>query len=670
MSKESPFAEMERLNKEIIHHAHLYFVKDNPTIPNHVYDSMVKRFDELKEMHPEFKDMFEIQNKPVPIHEPTGSGLIVISHNIPMLGLRKAINKTQFDEFTEKFKDDEFYDEYKLDGLALELSYVKRNQKELELVAITTRGDGLDGEDVTHALPLFRNIPKVLRAIKEAPDKLDVRGEAFMSIPDFEIYNEIAIKKKSTPRNAAAGFIRALEKNMDVNAINLLDFNIYWSSSHFDVTTYSDLRHKWILLGFHVAPQATIKDVEDDRALRNIPVDGIVRKINSLTRWIELGVTSKSPNYAIAYKFPNEEIESAPVSIDWQVGKTGRVTPCVNYTPVKIGGVICDRASLDNVYQFLGLGLRKDSVIIISRNGDVIPRLHKVVSHGEGPLFEVPTECPACSSFLETRKSKNSAELVCNNVVGCPGQLLMRCVALTGKRCLDIEDLGPVKLGQLIDAGVIESTSDVLWLLKEKHVGEKIYNRIQASLHQPWHIVIKALGLPGIDLTRAKKLANALPESIINGEVVTVEPGVRRVTGQTEVLSFLSKPENIMAIPGFSSGLALPIAVMLRDEEAYDNARDILRILHATVEDTTDLLIKGVVTGSLGQPREELIEFFAGHGIELVDNLTKDCQFLLKGERPSKSKILKATELTIPMVNGVDGSSIEMIIQTIKGEVQ
>jgi len=670
MTKESPFAEMERLNKEIIHHAHLYFVKDSPSIPNHVYDDMVKRFDELKELHPEFNDMFDIQNKPVPIHEPTGSGLIVISHDTPMLGLRKAINKEQFDDFTEKFKDDEFYDEYKLDGIALQLSYIKRNTTELGLVAMTTRGDGLDGEDVTHALPLFRTIPTILRAIKDAPDKLEVRGEAYMTIPDFEIYNEVAIKKKTTPRNAAAGFIRALEQNMDVNAIRMLDFAIYWSDTNFGVKTYSDLRHKWSLLGFQTAPEATIKDVEENRTMRSIPVDGIVRKINSLARWAELGLTSKYPNSAIAYKFPNEEVESVPETIDWQVGKTGRVTPCVNYKPVKIGGVVCDRASLDNVYQFLSLGLRTDSVIVISRNGDVIPRLHKVLSHGKGKLFEVPTECPDCGSVLETRKSKNSAELICSNISGCAGQLLMRCVALTGKRCLNIEDLGPVKLAQLIDCDVIKNTSDVLWLLKEKHVGEKIYNRIQEALRQPWHIVIKALGLPGIDLTRAKKLANALPESIINGEVVTVEPGIRRVTGQTEVLSFLSKPENIMAIPGFSSGLALPIAVMLRNEEAYDNARDILRILHAVVEDSADLLIKGVVTGSLGQAREELIDFFASHGIELVDNLTKDCQFLLKGERPSKSKILKATELAIPMVNGVDGSSIEKIIQTIKGEVQ
>lgn len=670
MTTESPFAELERLNKEILHHAHLYFNKDKPSIPNHVYDDLVIRFNELREQHPEFDDMFEIQNKPVPIHEPTGVGLEVVKFTNPMLSLRKAVNKEQFTAFSEKFVDDEFFDEYKLDGLALELVYSKLNDKELELVSMTTRGDGEEGEDVTHSLPLFRNIPKKLRAISNCPDTLVVRGEAYMTIFDFEIYNDIAIKKKTTPRNAAAGFVRALEKNMDVNALNLLDFNVYWSDTNFGAEKYSGLRHKWTLLGFYVAPEAHPNDIENNKQLRNIPVDGIVRKINKLARWDELGVTNKYPNYAIAYKFPNEEVETSPLSIDWQVGKTGRVTPCVNYLPVKLGGVVCDRASLDNIYQFLSLGLRQDSVIIVSRNGDVIPRLHKIVTHGKGKLFEAPTECPSCSSVLETRKSKNSAELVCNNVAGCPAQLLMRCAALVDKRCLDIEDLGPVKLGQLIDAGVIEQTSDVLWHVKEKHVGEKIYKRIQAALYQPWHIVIKALGLPGIDLTRAKKLANALPSSIINGDVTTIAPGINQVAAQTEVLSFLSKPENVMAIPGFSTGLALPIAVMLRNEDAYENARDILRILHATSEESPDLLIKGVVTGSLGQSREELIEFFAGHGIELVDNLTRDCQFLLKGERPSKSKILKATELGIPMVNGVDGSSIEKIIQTIKGEVQ
>lgn len=659
VNKDSVFAEMEELSKEIAYHADLYFNKDTALIPNHIYDEKVQRFEELKAEHPELAELFEVQNKPVPIHEPGGAGLEVITFDVPMLSLKKALNKEELDAFTKKFPDDEFYDEYKLDGLAIQADYEREKDGYHHLKRMTTRGDGLEGENVTHSLPLFRNLPTKLRKLKDLPDKISVRGEGYLSIFCFESYNEVAIKKKSTPRNAASGFIRALEKNMDKNAIGLLDFNVYWSDSTFGEKDYESLRYMWERLGFSTAPQAYPQDFDNNRYLRDIPVDGIVRKIKSFARQAELGVTNRHPNYAIAYKFPNEEKVSVPLSIDWQVGKTGRVTPCVNYKAVKLGGVICDRASLDNIYQFKALELREDSVIVISRNGDVIPRLHRVETAGEGKLFEAPTECPSCGSVLEVRQGKSSAELVCNNVVECPAQLLMRCVALAGKRCLDIEDLGPVRLGQLIDCDVIRNTSDVIWSLKESHVGEKILKRIEAARQQPWHVIIKALGLPGIDLTRAKKLADALPESVRNGE-----------RPMTDVLNYLTDPHWIMEVKGFSTGLALPIGVIFKQEEFFDNARNILRYMTAKESGNEVLLIKGVITGSLGQSREDLVDYFGEHGIELVENLTKDCQFLLIGEKPSKSKQLKATELSIPMFTGTKASSIDNLIKMIKGLTQ
>lgn len=654
INKESVFAEMEELNKEILYHADLYFNKDTALIPNYVYDDKVRRFEELSVEHPELAELFDIQNKPVPIHEPSGANLKLVTFTNPMLSLKKALSHKALKDFTDKHAEEEFFDEYKLDGIALELVYT-RVGKDMIFTSMTTRGSGLEGEDVTHALPLFRSIPQKLVGTKEVADTLVVRGEGYLSIFDFEAYNEIAVKKKSTPRNAASGFIRALEKNMDKNAIGLLDFNIYWSDSNLGCVTYETLRHRWQLLGFFTAPQATPTDIENNRVLRNIPADGIVRKLNLLSKWEELGVTNRYPNYAIAYKFPDEEKETTPVSLDWQVGKTGHITPVINYNYIKLGGVVCDRASLDNIYQFLALELREDSVISISRNGDVIPRLRAVVSPGTGPLFKAPTECPSCGSVLEVRKGKSSAELVCNNVSECPAQLLMRCVALVGKRCLDIEDLGPVKLGQLIDAGLINDTSDIISVLSERHVGEKVYKRIREALQQPWHILIKALGLPGIDLTRAKKLADALPEELRNDQAPT-----------TEALNFLKDPAKVMQVPGFGPGLAMGMAAALRREAFWENATDILKYLNCVVVNVPVSSIKGIITGSLGQAREELIDYFGEHGIELVDNLTKDCQFLLIGEKPSKSKVLKATELGIPTVEGSKASSIDKLIETIK----
>lgn len=658
LNKTSVFAEMQELSKNITYHADLYFNKEREEIPNHVYDEMVKRFDELKLNYPELASLFEIQNKPVPIHEPSGHGLALHAFSNVMLSLKKALSMSDVKAFVDKHPDEECFDEYKLDGLALSIFYNRKEDGKHHFTSMFTRGSGMDGEDVSHTLPMFQEgqLPVTFKAPKDAPDEIEVRGEGYLTVYNFDAYNDIAPKRKTTPRNAASGFIRALEKNLDKNAKGLLFFSIYWSNYVFGQEEYKELRHKWSHLGFWPAPQASVVDYERNRYLHDIPVDGIVKKINSLTRWETLGVTNKYPNYAIAYKFPNEEKETEPVSIDWQVGKTGRVTPCINYKPVRLGGVQCDRASLDNIYQFLALELRVDSVISISRNGDVIPRLHSVVTAGTGELFKAPTDCPSCGSVLETRQGKLSAELICNNVSECPAQLLMRCVALVGKKCLDIDDLGPVKLSQLIDFGHISCTSDIIWGgLTKDNVSEKVYARLQVARTQPWHVVIKALGLPGIDLTRAKKLADALPGELLNNSAPT-----------TNALDFLKDPAKVMKVPGFGAGLAMKMAAALRNEDFYENARDILKYMNIDSAERPVFEIKGVITGSLGQAREELIEYFGAHGIELVDDLTKDCQFLLKGEKPGKNKVLKATELGIPTLEGSKASSIDQLITAIK----
>lgn len=656
LNKDSVFAEMQELSNEIIYHADLFFNKDRQEIPNHIYDEKVARFEELCGNHPELAAMFEIRDKPVPIHEPSNAGLETHTFDNPMLSLKKALSLDDVKAFTDKHPDEECVDEYKLDGLALSLFYKKQEDGKHHFVSMFTRGSGMEGEDVTHTVPMFQEgqIPLVLKATKGVPDELEVRGEGYLTIYNFDAYNDIAAKRKTTPRNAASGFVRALEKNLDKNAHGLLHFNIYWSSDTFGIKEYKELRYKWNHMGLWPAPLASSSDYERNRYLHDIPVDGIVKKINSLAKWDELGVGNKHPNYAIAYKFPNEEKETEPVSVDWQVGKTGRVTPCINYKPVRLGGVTCDRASLDNIYQFLALELRADSVISISRNGDVIPRLHSVVEPGHGTLFKAPTECPSCGSVLETRKGKLSADLICNNVTECPAQLLMRCVALVGKKCLDIDDLGPVKLGQLIDFGQIKSTSDILWGGIDKYVSEKVRVRIKESLKQPWHIIIKALGLPGVDLTRAKKLADALPVELHEHRAPT-----------TNALDFLKDANKVIKVPGFGPGLSMKIAAALRNEDFYENAREILKYMN-NVGDRPVFEIKGVITGSLGQTREELVEYFGANGIELVEDLTKDCQFLLKGEKPGKNKVLKATELGIPMLEGSKASSIDQLITAIK----
>lgn len=654
MTKQNPiFTEMEKLSKDIVYYADQYFNKDKTLIQNHVYDDMVKRFEELREQYPEYAELFEVHNKPVPIHEPTSNGLKVIKFTNPMQSLKKALSWEDVERFLAKLpKDTAYFYEVKIDGLALEIHYVNR-----KLLTIFTRGDGLEGEDVTHALPLFGHIP--LELPEWCPENFTVRGEGAITNETFRLYNETAVKKAANPRNAVSGWVRASLENQNQAVKGLLTFYIYWSDDNLGNTEYDKLRLSWTIMGFYPSPEASLEAIKENLECDIVPTDGIVIKVRNLELYKELGGNSRHPHGAIAYKYPFEEAETTPADVEWNTTKTGRVVPVIIYSPVQLGGVTCTRALLDNYYQFVSLGLRTDSHLVITRNGDVIPRLDRVINAGEGKLFEAPTECPSCSSVLEVRKGRRSAELVCTNVTECPAQLLMRCVALVHKKCLDIDDLGPVKLAELIEREHIFAPAHIL-ALNERNVGEKIANRIrEVRKGVPLHRAIKALGLPGVDLTRAKKLANAIPSTHVGRGILP-----------TKVLDWLYVPENIMSVPGFSTGLTLGISTALRHEEFYENARDTLKWLEINHDTDNETLIKGVITGSLGREREELTEYFGKNGIELVENLTRDCQFIIAGEKPSSSKVLKATELDIPMVEATKVSSVDKLIATVKGLVK
>lgn len=647
MKHKTVFDEMNELNRDIMYHANLYFNQDTSEISDFAYDQMVERFDQLAEEHPEIAELFETATKPVPIHEPTNEGLKPVTFDSPMLSLKKGLNQAAVDKWLERFPEDTvFFYELKLDGIALELTYVDG-----PLISMVTRGSGLVGEDVTHALPLFGlNIPSVLTDLNNVPvpGTVSIRGEGHIANHEFELYNETAAKQAATPRNAVSGWIRALPENQNHAVKGLLRFGAYACSSKLGCKKYSQLRNHLTLLGFHCAPPASLEAIRENLNSKDWPADGIVIKVDDFELQEKLGFTNKYPNWALAYKYPDEEVAATLNDVEWNTTRTGRVVPVGIYTPTRIGGVICSRTLLDNYKQFLALELRKGSVIGVTRNGDVIPRLNRVIEHGDGPLFKAPEECPSCSMPLEKRITKQSADLVCTNVTDCPAQLVLRCVNLAHKRTLDIDDLGPVTIAELVEQGYIKLPVDVLFL-SATTVGEKIYNRIQeVRKGQPLYRLIKALGLPGVDLTRAKKLAAAWP-------------------GDVNLLKWLSDADNIIKIPGFSAGLSIPIAISFESEDFVKNAEGILSSITAILDqqdNTTEL--KVCITGTLGQAREDLEDYFGDHGIELVDKLTKDCNYLLIGEKPGRSKVLKATELTIPTINATTATSIDALIQQIK----
>lgn len=642
------FDEMNELNRDIMYHANLYFNQDTSEISDFAYDQMVERFDQLAEEHPEIAELFETARKPVPIHEPTNEGLKAVTFDSPMLSLKKGLNQAAVDKWLERFPEDtEFFYELKLDGIALELTYVDG-----PLISMVTRGSGLVGEDVTHALPLFGlNIPRVLTDLNNipVPGTVSIRGEGHISNHEFELYNETAAKQAATPRNAVSGWIRALPENQNKAVKGLLRFGAYACSSNLGFKKYSQLRNHLTLLGFHCAPVASLEAIRGNLNSKDWPADGIVIKVNDFEQQEKLGVTNKYPNWALAYKYPDEEVATTLSDVEWNTTRTGRVVPVGIYAPTRIGGVTCSRTLLDNYKQFLALELRVGSVIGVTRNGDVIPRLNRVIEPGDGPLFKAPEECPSCSMPLEKRITKQSADLVCTNVTDCPAQLVLRCVNLAHKRTLDIDDLGPVTIAELVENEYLKLPYELL-LMTRRQLGDKIFDRVQeVRKGQPLYRLIKALGLPGVDLTRAKKLAKAWPSN------------------EVTLLKWLSNADNLIKVPGFSAGLSIPIAISFESEDFVKNAEGILSNIKVLVDDGADTNeLKVCITGTLGQAREELEDYFGDNGIELVDKLTKDCNYLLIGEKPGRSKVLKATELDIPRINATTATSIDALIQQIK----
>lgn len=646
------YQEMAKLNGDILYCAHKYFVEEVEVVQNHVYDEMVDRFEKLCNANPKIAELFETANKPVPLREPTGETLKVIRLNFLMLSLRKALSLEAVNDFVSnlpgELKPKDLFYELKIDGLALEILYVDGI-----LIRITTRGDGLIGEDVTHALPLFGdNIPSVFLGPDNNPVKGEcvVRGEGYILNSDYLAYNSTAEVAKADPRNAVSGWVRTDLKNQDKEVLGLLRFATYYCSERFGATSYSEQRSILTNLGFFPAPSCTYQAIVENIRSNDLPTDGIVGKVDRFDLQESIGSTSKYPKWAIAYKYPNAEALTEMLDVEWNTTQSGRVVPVAIYKPVKFNGVTCSRALLDNYSGFLALGLRVGTKILVTRNNDVIPRIHSVEEYGLNKQFEAPDECPSCGGLLETQIGKQASDLICTNTSLCVSQIALRCVRLFNKRTLNVDGIGLVKVINLMSIVDIKKPADLL-TVSERLIGSRIFNDIKTVKEGvPLYVLIKALGLPGIELSRAKKLANAIPPNV-------------------DLIGWLSNPDEIKSITGFGPGLTYNIKMALQEETFLDNAKDLIKLIKVVESGITAKEIVVCITGTLGLPRTELSSYLGNFNIELADKLTKECDYLIICEKAGQSKILKATDLGIPMINAVGVTSIDSLVTLIQAGV-
>ncbi len=497
-------AEVNRLRQQLAEHNYQYYVLDDPKIPDAEYDRLVQRLLELETAHPEL----------VTNHSPTqrvGAGALTefaqITHRLPMLSLDNAFSADGIAAFAKRINDKliktdaiEFVCEPKLDGLAVSLVYQNG-----ELLQAATRGDGKVGEDITLNVKTIASVPLRLRG-SNYPALLEVRGEVFMTKTGFANLNQRATENEekvfANPRNAAAGSLRQLDSNITATrpleiyfyAVGFVDGGTV-ASSHWDVLQQMA---SW---GLRVNPETAratgvadcLKYYDDLLARRDeldYEIDGIVYKVNQFVEQQQLGFVSRAPRWAIAHKFPAQEEITQIEAVEFQVGRTGALTPVARLQPVQVGGVTVSNATLHNMDEVARKDIRLGDTVIVRRAGDVIPEIVKPILERRkrgAKQVQLPKQCPECGS--EVIRLEGEAVARCSGGLFCPAQRKQAIKHFAGRKALDIDGLGDKLVDQLVDADLIATVADLYQLQLNtladlERMGQKSAENLLQALEQ------------------------------------------------------------------------------------------------------------------------------------------------------------------------------------------
>lgn len=541
------------LRAELDQHNYRYYVLDEPSVPDAEYDRLLRELQALEAEHP------ELVTPDSPTQRVGGAALSAftqVRHEVPMLSLGNAFEENDLREFDRRVVEGldlptgdlfgagaavDYSCEPKLDGLAVSLLY-----RDGLLVQGATRGDGTTGEDISVNVRTIRNVPLKLQG-KGWPAVLEVRGEVFMSKEGFERLNaaqaEIGGKTFANPRNAAAGSLRQLDSK--ITASRPLEFCCYGvgqvseaiADTH--IGTLEKLKGWGMPISRELRHAAGIKecldyyrDIGERRNALPYEIDGVVFKVNSLASQRELGFRAREPRWAIAHKFPAMEELTEVLDVEFQVGRTGAVTPVARLKPVKVAGVTVANATLHNMDEVARLGVMIGDTVIIRRAGDVIPQVMQVVTErrpADARAVHIPTQCPVCGSQVErtqlVKRSKGKetvsegAVYRCVGRLACRAQLKQAIIHYVSRRAMDIEGLGEKSVEQLVDEGLIASPADLYRLKFEDIVdlegfaevsSNKLLAAIADSKRPSLARFIYALGIPDVGEETAKVLARSL----------------------------------------------------------------------------------------------------------------------------------------------------------------
>ncbi|MCY0966495.1 NAD-dependent DNA ligase LigA [Parathalassolituus penaei] len=666
VDSEQDAGRISALRQQILDHNYRYYVLDEPAVPDAEYDRLLRELQTLEARYPE---LVTADSPTQRVGAAPAAGFEEVSHERPMLSLDNAMTPEEFVAFDQRVRERlktseavEYVCEPKLDGLAVSLLY-----EQGLLVRAATRGDGQTGENITNNVRTIPNVPLRLRGEpgQDLPSRLEVRGEVYMPRAGFDAYNDRARandeKVFANPRNAAAGSLRQLDPRITAQrplefcaySVGVVSDDVALPDNHWDIL--HRLKDWGVRINSETARAqgadealALYQALGERRSQLAYEIDGSVFKVNSLALQEQLGFVARAPRWAIAFKFPALEEMTRLLGVDFQVGRTGALTPVARLEPVHVAGVTVSNATLHNMDEIERLGVRIGDTVIIRRAGDVIPQVVSVVEDrrpDNSQPIEMPTSCPVCDSLVE--RVEGEAVARCTGGLVCSAQRKEAIKHFAARRAMDIEGMGDKLIDQLVDAGLIHSVADLYHLSLEQLAGldrmaeksaRNVLDALETSKSTTLGRFLYALGIREVGTVTAANLASHF--GFLDRIMAATEEQLLEVTDIGTVVAahlvhFFAEAHNREVIA------ALQAAGVHWDEQEPATAG-------------ADSALAGqvaVITGTLSvMTRDEARERLEALGVKVTGSVSAKTDFLVAGEKAG-SKLTKATQLGVQVLD-------------------
>ena len=646
------------LRSQLHEHNHRYYVLNQPIISDQEFDLMMHELQDLEARHPE---MYDANSPTMRVGSDITKEFRQVAHRHPMLSLANTYNEQDVAEWYNQVSrglEGEPFEvccEMKYDGLSISLTYENGR-----LTQAVTRGDGVQGDDVTTNVKTIRSIPLVLQPGLGYPDNFEIRGEILMPWDSFNRLNEereeIGEQPFANPRNAASGTLKSQDSK--VVAERGLDAYLYYLITTSDQEGHYESLEKARTWGFKISEGMrkahSLQEIYDfiaywDEQRKSLPVatDGIVLKVNSLRQQKHLGFTAKSPRWAIAYKFKAERVCTRLIEVTYQVGRTGAITPVANMETVQLAGTRVHRATLNNEDFIRSFDLHEGDWVYVEKGGEIIPKIVGVDVERRNPSAQPVrfiTHCPECGA--ELRRLEGEAAHYCPNDTGCPPQIKGRIEHFIARKAMNIDSLGPETVDTYYERGLIENIADLYTLTPEQlnyegnreKSANKIVAAIEASKQVPFERVVFALGIRMVGETTAKILARhfknieALRTATV--EQLTDVDGIGGVIA-VNIVEYCRNQKNAEIVDRL-------IAYGLRMELSEEQQQ-----MQGTALEGLSIVISGVFAQ---HSRDEYKQIIEQNGGKNVGSISKKTSFILAGENMGPSKLEKAEKLGIRIV--------------------